>query len=424
MGSVRSSSSPSFRAPVAVALAALALGALAGCGRDAGRPTAPPTVPLSRVVIAPRGDSLVVGGQRLFTAVAYDTSGHAVSAAVTWTSGAASVFGVDGSGLVTALGEGVAPLIASSNGKADTVSVRVYGVTTGWIAQTSATTNALNAVTFLADGRTGFAVGATGTLLRTTDAGATWTLGSSGTVQDLAAITFTSASTGWAAGAGGTVLQTTDGGATWTRRTNSGTVADLKSIVFADALHGAFAGAGGVVGITRDGGATWTVRVPEVVSLNGIAFGDTLTLWCAGALGTLRSTFDAGLNWTSEPLSVASQTFKGVAAADAMHAVAVGTGGTIAVGRPGALAIAWSAASAGASYQLNGVCMPDPSHAWAVGGNGSGAVLATADGGTTWSPQAANVAQALNGVFFLDANRGWAVGAGGRIVHTSHGGNP
>jgi photosystem II stability/assembly factor-like uncharacterized protein len=52
-----------------------------------------------------------------------------------------------------------------------------------------------------------------GTILRTTDGGATWTSQASGTNNPLFGVAFTDANTGTAVGDGGTILRTTDGGA-------------------------------------------------------------------------------------------------------------------------------------------------------------------------------------------------------------------
>ena len=60
--------------------------------------------------------------------------------------------------------------------------------------------------------------------------------------------------------------------------------------------------------------------------------------------------------------------------------------------------------------------------AYTVGTNGTGLILKTINGGASWSPQTSNSAQTLNDVWFVDTQRGWAVGDGGRIVHTSRGG--
>src|SRR6516225_2172886 len=79
------------------------------------------------------------------------------------------------------------------------------------------------------DANTGTAVGFGGTILRTTDGGASWTRQSSGTTETLLGVSFTDANTGTAVGSGGTILRTTDGGASWTRQ-SSGTTPYLFGV--------------------------------------------------------------------------------------------------------------------------------------------------------------------------------------------------
>src|SRR6266851_3341498 len=57
-------------------------------------------------------------------------------------------------------------------------------------------------------------VGTYGTILHTTDGGASWSLQKNGT-EGLWSVTFPNAQTGWAVGPNGTILHTTDGGASW-----------------------------------------------------------------------------------------------------------------------------------------------------------------------------------------------------------------
>ena len=73
------------------------------------------------------------------------------------------------------------------------------------------TTYALEGVSF-ADANTGTAVGSHGTILRTTDGGASWVSQRSGTTYVLKGVSFTDVDTGTAVGINGTILRTTDGG--------------------------------------------------------------------------------------------------------------------------------------------------------------------------------------------------------------------
>src|SRR5262249_16006782 len=71
---------------------------------------------------------------------------------------------------------------------------------------------------FFTDANTGTVVGASGTILRTTDGGTNWRTQSGTTSNTLYAVAFTDPNTGIAVGDGGTILRTTDAGATWTRQ--------------------------------------------------------------------------------------------------------------------------------------------------------------------------------------------------------------
>ncbi len=88
-----------------------------------------------------------------------------------------------------------------------------------WSAQTSGTTSDLVGVSFV-DQSHGWAVGHGGTILATTDGGATWSAQTSGTTQLLWGVSFVDQSHGWAVGLGDTILATTDGGATWSAQSS------------------------------------------------------------------------------------------------------------------------------------------------------------------------------------------------------------
>jgi hypothetical protein len=82
--------------------------------------------------------------------------------------------------------------------------------------------NLLNSVLFT-DANTGTAVGEHGTVVRTTNGGATWTSQSSGTSTNLFGVSFTDANIGTAVGYYGEIQRTTNGGTTWNRQV-SGTL--------------------------------------------------------------------------------------------------------------------------------------------------------------------------------------------------------
>src|SRR6266576_5057128 len=90
-------------------------------------------------------------------------------------------------------------------------SLSVFGQ---WSPVSSGTTNNLNGAYLLSSG-TGFVVGDAGTILKTTDAGATWAPLTSGTTNALYGVYFFDTSHGVAVGDQGLILRTTDGGNSW-----------------------------------------------------------------------------------------------------------------------------------------------------------------------------------------------------------------
>jgi photosystem II stability/assembly factor-like uncharacterized protein len=80
-------------------------------------------------------------------------------------------------------------------------------------------------------------VGQQGTILATTDGGATWQKRDSGVSTTLYGVHSADPTHGWAVGQQGTILATTDGGATWKKR-DSGVSTILFGVHFADPTHG------------------------------------------------------------------------------------------------------------------------------------------------------------------------------------------
>lgn len=398
---------------------ALLVVSLAGCGTA----TAPvPLPPLSAVVLTPATDTLVVGQQRVFVAAALDTNGTAVSgASFTWTTSDGGVFTVNSQGRVTAVGEGMALLVASAGGKADTSTVFVY-VQNGWYQQPSATNNDLNGVAARADGRVVLAVGTAGTIVRSADAGASWATRASSTVFNLNDAWWVSSSVAYAVGHGGTVLRSSDAGLTWTRLTNIPTSQNLFGTWWIGSTHGWVVGSNGVILRTGDGGATWTSTNPTTSQLNSVSFADTSLGWAVSETGVIVGTRDGGRSWYLVQPAVTAQSLRGVWRASDTAAWSVGLNGTAASTSATPDSLQWNLMNLGAANDLEALSVIAPTTAYAVGSNGNGLVLKSIDGGATWNPQVSNSAQTLKDVWFVDAMRGWAVGAAGRVIHTSRGG--
>jgi len=104
--------------------------------------------------------------------------------------------------------------------------------------------------------RTGWAVGDSGRIVKTGNAGVSWIKQRSGCSARLTAVDFVDTKVGYVAGAGGRVLKTTDGGRHWTRL-KTGTAKGLTAVCFVDRTRGWVAGSDGVLLRTTNGGKTW-----------------------------------------------------------------------------------------------------------------------------------------------------------------------
>ena len=182
------------------------------------------------------------------------------------------------SGLVTAVSEGVAKIIAAGNGAADTATVFVYAQG-GWYVQTSNTGNSLRGVFFLSDGRKGFAVGNAGTMLATTERRRE--LGRAHERHERGAELRVVHASRHRLGRGrdGRRAQERQRGTTWSRVTVSATE-NLTCVRFVGTRNGWIAGAG-VILRTTNGGTTRTRSSPTALQLNGLSFSDASNGWAA-----------------------------------------------------------------------------------------------------------------------------------------------
>ena len=233
---------------------------------------------------------------------------------------------------------------------------------------------------------TGFVVGQSGLIYKTTDGAQTWSsaiaigIGSttpSGTItRYLNNIRFYDSNTGYIMGNAGTVIKTTDGGTTWTRIINEATngynfaslidantlriapsfwaMYKLSSLTLSNATnittnssyYGSFffdANNGYVVGYrgsstyadilkTTDGGTTWTQTIntganntTTGTTLRSVTFTDTNNGIAVGLLGSVYETSNAGTSWTKNNNALFNVAFYNVTKLANGHKFIVGT---------------------------------------------------------------------------------------------------
>jgi photosystem II stability/assembly factor-like uncharacterized protein len=146
-------------------------------------------------------------------------------------------------------------------------------------------------------------VGIGGTVLRTTDGGATWTPQSLGSIRSwLRAVAMIDTDTITTVGDfNNIILRTTDGGVNWGLQ-SSGVTNSLSGVWFTGANTGVVVGGQGACGPgfstilrTTDGGATWKRQFTgSSWGLSGVFFTDANTGWAVGEFGTILHTTTGG----------------------------------------------------------------------------------------------------------------------------------
>lgn len=315
-----------------------------------------------------------------------------------------------------------------------------------WVRQRSPSLAWLKRVRFL-DARRGWIAGSNGALLRTVDGGARWEVLPRPTKDDLRDVWFTDADHGWLLCEADDfnlssrteprsyILRTTDAGATWTRADPTAATPDSRLVrfVFTNEKTGWAFGEAGLLYQTEDAGATWTRRSLALpVLVFGGVFLDAQQGWLVGGRGTIWRTSDAGATWRESRVSQAlpstieaktkrepvtatrspQASLRAIAFTDARHGWAVGADGEVWATTDGSAR--WTRQSSGTKSYLSDVAFLNPREGWAVGANGT--AIGTIDGGRTWTSE---VAQTEHRLESIAANAGagvWAVGFGGTIL--------
>ena len=304
-------------------------------------------------------------------------------------------------------------------------SVTVFGQ---WSAANSGTTNNLNGA-YLLDSGIAFVVGDAGTILKSTDAGATWAPLPSGTTNILHAVYFFDANQGVAVGDQGLILRTTDGGAMW-QSVASGVEDALRSVFFSGA-NGISGGDSQTILYSTDSGASWQISQSGFF---GGGFPGAQML--SGTLGFvagqnsifepyLGATTDGGATWAFHDFHFDKNEGGGTDVFFFNENTGVMSGfvfdGRGAIARTTDGGMNWSTLFF--DQPIQGLDFPQMTSGFAVGWGGT--TLHSTDAGVTWNEQTSGTSANLNDVSFAaDALRGIAVGDSGTILWTANGGGP
>lgn len=252
-----------------------------------------------------------------------------------------------------------------------------------------------------------------------------------GYTDTLYGVTFVSETTGFAVGSSGKVLKTTDRGITWTQSTagaNAYTWYGIKAVT-SSAIK--IAGTNGTIASiykSDDTGSTWspdysTSNLSTFQAINFSSDGTVGSAVGAAAAGlAYNASFSTSGTWAADvQTSTGFETLYAVAcpASNVFYAV-----GNVVSDKYGIFkssnGVNWSASSYSGSNALYGICALDTTKVWAVGDLGT--VIYTTDGGTNWGAKNIGSTVAQRSIHFYDANNGWIVGNAGEIRYTSDGG--
>jgi len=296
-----------------------------------------------------------------------------------------------------------------------------------WHAQTSGTSASLNSV-FFTDSKTGYAVGTSGTILKTTDGGTNWLQEVSGTTKLLNSVYFTDATTGYAVGSG-VILKTTDSGATWIAVPDFGIGEYCTSVYFPSKTTGYIMAIGSNNNYkTTNAGSTWVPQLyPTNNHVQSVFFTDTLTGYAAGY--NILKTTDGGVSWTEHGGgNGGGNGFESVYFVNKDTGYAVDQAGLIAktVDSGNNWALTVVKVPEGVNPNLYSVYFTNDTTGYVVGGDAINTspdiILKTSDGGIIWKPQTTPRSTLLYSVFFPATDTGYAVGYSGVILKTTNGG--
>jgi photosystem II stability/assembly factor-like uncharacterized protein len=281
---------------------------------------------------------------------------------------------------------------------------------------------------FFADSLTGWASGASGRIINTTDGGVSWNIQNSNVASFVTDIFFLNENFGWAITVkdqspfNTVILKTTNGGNEWITEDFYDMNAFMTTIFFLDSLNG-FIG-GSYISKTTNGGSTWEKATIDssMFSTRPIFkfrfYNKNFGYACGGATdqaGVIWRTTNGGLNWSAQGLGP-DEIFD-LFIIDSLNAISLSGDpeefyptGNIKTTNAGET---WTY-EALPFYSLSfAIDFRTASEAWSASGY---KFLWTSDSGLTWNEQGTPQGAVIYGLQFTDKRTGYAVGEDGTIL--------
>lgn len=327
----------------------------------------------------------------------------------------------------------------------------------GWVAQQTNATGSINAVQFV-NAQDGWAVGAKGLVLRTSDGGRRWVGYYTSKSITLNGLHFVNDVNGWAVGNGilenslrkmpglffktmPLILETHNGGRRWIvqwkgkdlstgMRCRYSNPNSLYGVEFSSRYGLAF---GTENYTTHNRGTSWGfVNIGRRIHVSELDKGEWQYCgfhggefvgssgWLVGSayegsltgVGLIVHTSDKGRHWIVQTATSLMRPLNDVFFANTLDGWVVGEDGEIFVTTDGGKD--WVMQSSGTFHQLNSIFFLTPLEGWVVGN--AGTILGTTDGGKHWVGEKSGTVADLHSVYCVVSGC-WAAGARGTVLH-------
>lgn len=278
----------------------------------------------------------------------------------------------------------------------------------------------LTAITFFGSDA-GWAAGAAGIMLHSTDGGDSWRGEVPDTSRAYQCVHVVSRDTVWVLGNG--MRRSRDGGITWTTfpAVDGATFQDAH---FLDQRHGICVGSRGTVSRTTDAGRTWErSSLGARHELQDVCFSDPTHGWIAARSGALFHSTDGGRHWSLRGDTLPAG-LRRIGFPDTARGYAMGRDQGFWTSTDGGRH--WSSRTFG--RPLLDLAVPDSRRIVVLAreespNTGSSAlVLRSDDGGQTWRAVTIDGAAEPVALHFIDARRGFLLAAAGAVWTTEDGG--
>ena len=294
-----------------------------------------------------------------------------------------------------------------------------------WIAQNSGTNQNLYDIEFLND-KTGWAVGDGGNILKTTNGGTNWNSVPNPAIgKPLSSIHIVDSNICYVVGWFETIIKTTNGGNDWIviRNNAPGFGSSYNAVFFVDESTGWIAGTGQKVLRTTNGGDSIVTDPLFAGNLQDMYFKDALTGIVTGSGTDMFKTTNGGLNWYNivMPIGFRIPNFYKLSFVNNLTGWVAGSDRRIF--KTFDFGETWFYIdSIDVSPQMRFAEFVDENTGF-VGGE-QGYLFKSTNGGTQWIRENSGMFPPawMASMFLFSDSVGWITGGGGKIIHTTNGG--